>query len=161
PPPIDAVNPDSLVRHRPDVMSAERQLASRSALVGAAQAEYLPRVVLAGSTGFTSATSTTTVGRPGTRPHTLGPIRTWPALRRGRVKAGVDAARGAETGARAHYEQAQLTARADIETAVVSYRAARARLGFLEDAAGASERAAVLARLRFSEGAADFLQVLD
>jgi outer membrane protein TolC len=44
---------------------------------------------------------------------------------------------------------------------LVTYRKAQERLARLEEAAAASERAAELARLRFQEGASDFLQVLD
>ena len=43
----------------------------------------------------------------------------------------------------------------------MAFRKARERLGALEESAAASERAAEFARLRFAEGAADFLQVLD
>jgi outer membrane protein TolC len=48
-----------------------------------------------------------------------------------------------------------------VETARVAYQKARERLEHLDAAAAASERAAELARLRFTEGASDFLQVLD
>jgi outer membrane protein TolC len=54
-----------------------------------------------------------------------------------------------------------LRAEEEVETALVAYRKGRERLGALEESAAASERAAEFARLRFAEGAADFLQVLD
>jgi outer membrane protein TolC len=49
----------------------------------------------------------------------------------------------------------------DVETSITRYRTARERLERLQEASTASERAADLARLRFSEGVTDFLQVLD
>lgn len=66
-----------------------------------------------------------------------------------------------EAEAKSRHEQTRLQARSEIETALVSYRASRSRLRHLDESAGASERAAGLARLRFAEGASDFLPVLD
>src|SRR6266540_3374862 len=48
-------NPDALVRLRPDVRSAERQLAAGNAFVGAAKAAYLPRIALGGGLGYVSS----------------------------------------------------------------------------------------------------------
>src|SRR5262249_61336535 len=45
-------NPESVVRRRPDVATAERQAAAQGALVGAAKASYLPRVTVGGSAGY-------------------------------------------------------------------------------------------------------------
>jgi len=88
-------------------------------------------------------------------------VVSWPALDIGRVRAGVDAARAEEAAAKARYEQTVLRSLEEVETSLVTYRKARERLRHLEDAAAASERAAELARLRYTEGASDFLQVLD
>jgi outer membrane protein TolC len=77
------------------------------------------------------------------------------------VKARVDASRAQADEAKASYEQAVLRAIAEVETSLARYRAAQSRLDLLGEAAAASDRAAELARLRFTEGAADFLQVLD
>jgi NodT family efflux transporter outer membrane factor (OMF) lipoprotein len=153
-------SPDSVVRRRPDVRSAERQLAARTALVGVATADYLPRVFIGGSAGLTAG-SAGALGDDGTRRYAVGPVISWPFLNLGRVKAGVDAARAGESEARARYELTVLRALEEVERSLVTYRKAQERLARLEDAAAASERAADLARLRFQEGAADFLQVLD
>ncbi|HEX6106950.1 MAG TPA: TolC family protein [Gemmatimonadales bacterium] len=161
PPDVGAVaSPDSLVRLRPDVAAAERRLAAETAFVGAAKAEYLPRLALSGQAGYT-APEFDAIGNTGTSRYAVGPVITWPALNLGRVKARADAARAREAEARARYEQAVLGALRDVETALVSYRKSRGRLEQLQSAAEASERAADLARLRFEGGVADFLQVLD
>lgn len=157
---LEVASPDSLVRRRPDVRSAERQLAARTAFVGAALADYLPRLTVGGSAGYTGTTFES-LGGTSTRRYAIGPVVSWPLLNLGRVKAGVDAARAGEAEARARYEQALLRALQEVETTLVTYRKARERLQLLEEAAAASERAAQLARLRFEEGASDFLQVLD
>jgi outer membrane protein, multidrug efflux system len=153
-------SPDSVIRRRPDVAAAERRLAVERALVGAAKADYLPRVTLGGSAGY-SADAFNSLGDRGTFRYAVGPIISWPALNLGRVKARVDVSRAREVEARAQYDQTVLRALQDVETSLVRYRTARARVERIEDAAAASERAAELARLRFSGGVADFLQVLD
>lgn len=152
--------PDSLVRHRPDVAAAERQLAAGHALVGAAKSDYLPHLFVGGNAGYTSR-SVGSLGDDGTFRYAIGPVITWPALNLGRVKARVDASQAQESEAEAQYNQTVLAALAEVETALSRYRTSRARLEQLDAAAAASERAADLARLRFSEGVTDFLQVLD
>jgi multidrug efflux system outer membrane protein len=160
PPAVTIASPDSIVRKRPDVAAAERQLAVERALVGAAKADYLPRVTVGGSAGYTSS-SFDALGDRGTFNYTVGPIISWPALNLGRVKARVDESRAREAEAQAQYNQTVLRALQEVETALVRYRTARSRVDRIQDAASASERAADLARLRFSGGVADFLQVLD
>jgi NodT family efflux transporter outer membrane factor (OMF) lipoprotein len=152
--------PDAVVRYRPDVAAAERQAAAQGALVGAAKASYLPRLSIGGSVGYAASTFNT-VGDQGTLRYVVGPVITWPALNLGRVKTEVDAAQAREDAARAEYGRVVLAAMADVATSVTRYRTAHERLQRLEDASAASERAAELARLRFSEGVTDFLQVLD
>ena len=151
---------DVLALRRPDVRGAERQVAASSAFVDAARAEYLPRVALVGAAGYTS-NAFDALGNSGTPRYAIGPVITWPALDFARVKASVDAARAGELEAEARYQQTLLRARAEIRTTIIAYRRSRERLQHLEEAAEASERAAELARLRYAEGASDFLQVLD
>jgi multidrug efflux system outer membrane protein len=88
-------------------------------------------------------------------------VITWPFLDMGRVKARVDASRAAADAARANYTATVLRAVAEAETAITAYERSRSRLADLDAAAIASQRAAELARLRFTEGITDFLQVLD
>jgi outer membrane protein, multidrug efflux system len=152
-------NADVAVRRRPDVRSAERQLAAGNAFVGAAKAEYLPRITVGGAAGYVGA-SFDALSNSNIPRYAIGPVVSLP-LNVGRVKAGVDQARAQEAEADANYRKTELQAREEIATAVIAYRKARQSLDYLEAAAKASERAAALARLRFDEGASDLLQVLD
>ncbi|HEY6224885.1 MAG TPA: efflux transporter outer membrane subunit [Gemmatimonadales bacterium] len=153
-------NPETVVRYRPDVASAERFAAAEGALVGAAKASYLPRIAIGGSAGYL-APEFNSVGDRSTWRYAIGPVITWPGLNLGRVKAEVDAASAREHAARAQYSQAVLVAVQDVETSLSRYRAARAQVERLREASAASERAADLARLRYGEGATDLLAVLD
>src|SRR5881296_3474535 len=152
--------PETVVRYRPDVASAERFAAAQGALVGAAKASYLPRLTIGASAGY-AAPEFNAVGNQGTLRYVVGPVITWPALNLGRVKAEVDAAQAREEDARAQYSRVVLAAMQDVETSLARYRSARLQVERLQEASAASERAAELARLRFSEGITDFLQVLD
>jgi outer membrane protein, multidrug efflux system len=157
---ISVASPDSVVRRRPDVAAAERALAVERALVGAAKADYLPRIAVEGSAGY-SAADFDALGDRGTFRYAVGPVISWPALNLGRIKARVDRSRARESEAQAQYTQTVLRALQEVESSLVRYRTSRARVERIQDAASASERAAELARLRFSGGVADFLQVLD
>jgi len=160
PPSVTVARPDSLIRRRPDVAAAERLAAAQHALVGSAKADYLPRVTVGAGAGFT-ATTFDSLGEHGTFRYAVGPVISWPLLNLGRVKAQVDVARAREAEAQAQYAQVTLRALQEVETSLVRYRTTRERVGAIHDAASASARAADLARLRFTEGVADFLQVLD
>jgi outer membrane protein, multidrug efflux system len=157
---IRVARPEVVVRKRPDVAAAERQWALGQALVGAAKAEYLPRIGLGATAGYTSG-DFSALGDRGTWRYAVGPVITWPALNLGRVKARVDQSRAREEEAQAQYNQTVLRAVEEVEAGLLRYRSARARVERIQEAASASERAADLARLRFSGGVADFLQVLD
>ena len=152
--------PDTLIRRRPDVAAAERRVAAEHAFVGAAQADYLPRLNLGGSAGFTSD-EVEDLGGDGTFRYAVGPFITWPFLNLGRVKARADLARALEAEARAQYDQTVLQALEEVESSLVAYRTSLGRVERVREAAEASARAADLARLRFTGGVADFLQVLD
>ena len=115
---------------------------------------------MGGSAGYTASTFDA-LGDRGTFRYAVGPILSWPALNLGRVKARVDLSRAREAEAQAQYDQTVLLALQDVESALVRYRTSRSRVERIQDAASASERAAELARLRFSGEVADFLQVLD
>lgn len=149
-----------LILGRPDVRSAQQQLTARRAFTSAAKASYLPRISIGAVAGYT-ANAFDALGNSGTPRYAIGPVISWPFLDLGRVRTRVDAARAGETEAAARYEQTILDAQAELETALTSYTRSRERLRHLEDAATASERATALARLRFEEGATDFLEVLD
>src|ERR687893_2411350 len=92
--------PDSVIRRRPDVAAAERQLAVERALVGAAKADYLPRLSVGGTAGY-AATDFDALGDRGTFRYAVGPVISWPALNLGRIKARVEQSRAREREAEA------------------------------------------------------------
>jgi multidrug efflux system outer membrane protein len=153
-------SPDQLVRRRPDVLRAERQLAARSFFVGSARAEYLPRVTLSARAGYL-ATSVDSLFKRGNSRLLIGPVLTFPLLDIGRVRERVEVAQAGEYEAQANYNATVLGALEESEGALVTYDRAHARLSILESAVRSSARAADLAQQRFEAGLTDFLQVLD
>jgi len=157
---LEIANADDAVRRRPDVRSAASRVAAQRQFVSSAKASYLPRIAIGGVAGYT-ASEFDALGSSGTPRYVVGPVISWPLFDIGRVKSGVDEARAHQREAAAQHQQAVLRAQEQVQTSLDSYTRARERLRHLEDAAGASERATDLARLRFEEGGADFLEVLD
>ncbi|HEY7233981.1 MAG TPA: efflux transporter outer membrane subunit [Gemmatimonadaceae bacterium] len=153
-------SPAELVRRRPDVLRAERQLAARELLVGVAKADYLPRITLGARAGY-AATSFDSLSRTGTSRLLAGPIVSWPLFDLGRVKERVDLAHAEADEAQVERTATVLRALEETEVALKSYDRAHARVAILDEAVRSSARAAALAEQRFEAGLTDFLQVLD
>jgi len=160
-PPLVAIgNPAQLLRRRPDIRAAERNLAAATARIGVAVADLFPRVTFNGAAGL-DAESFRGLGGPASDARSFGPAITWAALDYGHVRARIKAA-GAEADAElARYQNTVLTSLEETENALVDFGRARARLEFLAESVKASQTAANLAHAQFDNGATDFLTVLD
>jgi multidrug efflux system outer membrane protein len=157
-------DPTLLLRRRPDVRAAERQLAAATARVGVATADLFPRVNVTGFVGFLSGD----VGRlfatgdgNNARAWSVTPAVSWAAFDMGSVRARLRASEAQSDAAAANYEKVVLTALEDAENSFVAYSARQAQLKSLTEQAQASRRAADLADTQYREGAADFLVLLD
>jgi multidrug efflux system outer membrane protein len=153
--------PADLLRRRPDIRSAERSLAATTARIGVATAELFPIVTVVGTDIGFSALKLADLGDIGSRSYTIGPSITWSAFNWWRVKARIREADARTEAQLARYERAVLGALEETENALVNYGRQQARLSSLRDAAAASEKAHQLAHLRYEDGIADFLTVLD
>jgi outer membrane protein, multidrug efflux system len=150
----------TLLRHRPDVQVAERNLASATARVGVATADLFPRVSLTGFIGFLSGDSVQ-LGHASSRAWSVGPSVSWTALDFGSAQARVHASKAEAAGAFASYRQAVLLALEDFENACLNYGKQQARLERVMQQADASRRAARLAEIQYREGGTSFLVLLD
>jgi len=160
-PQIAAVgDPASLLRRRPDIRGAERQLAASTALVGVAIGDYFPKVTFTGNFTY-SAAQPSNLGTAPSRGYVIGPGISWAAFDLGRVHAQVAQARARDDVALATYEKTVLGALEETENALVTHARARDSLTHVADAAAASATAARLARTRYQGGYVDFLEVLD
>jgi multidrug efflux system outer membrane protein len=160
-PQITAISdPASLLRRRPDIRVAERQLAASTALVGVAIGDYFPKVTFNGNFTY-AATSPGNLGTSPSRSYVIGPGISWAAFDLGRVHAQVAQARARNDVALATYEKTVLTALEETENALVTHARDRDSLTHVAAAAEASATAARLARTRYEGGYVDFLEVLD
>lgn len=153
-------DPASLLRRRPDLRVAERQLAATSALIGVAIADLFPTITLNGAIGV-QALDIDALGDPGNDYRRFGPSLSWAFLDIGRVRQRITAAGARHEEAYANYEQTVLLALEDVENALSDYSRERRRQEHLAAAARASVLAADLANQRFEGGIADFLTALD
>jgi multidrug efflux system outer membrane protein len=152
--------PEDLLRRRPDIRIAERNLAAATAGIGVVTADLFPRVTFLGNVAL-EANSFSGLGDSGSDIFSFGPRIFWAAFDLGRVRARIKAAGARAEGQLAAYELAVLTALEETENALVDFGHEQARLNHLRESAQASEDAAKLARQQFEGGVADFLNVLD
>ena len=153
-------DPAELLRRRPDVRVAERQLAAATANVGVATADLFPRVSVAGFLGFTAGRGSQ-LGAAAANAWSVAPTISWAAFDLGSVRARLRGAEAGAEGALAQYEQQVLLALEESANAFSDYAKRQQRLLALVRQAEASRGAAAQAAIRYREGAADFLVLLD
>ncbi|MGE8100252.1 efflux transporter outer membrane subunit [Pseudomonas fluorescens] len=153
-------DPAELLRRRPDVLAAERRLASATAEIGVATADLFPRVSLSGFLGFTAGRGSQ-IGSSAARAWSLGPSITWAAFDLGSVRARIRGADANAEGALANYEQQVLLALEESENAFSDYNKRQQRLLSLIKQSESSRAAADLAAIQYKEGTVDYLVLLD
>ncbi|WP_417786799.1 efflux transporter outer membrane subunit [Stutzerimonas xanthomarina] len=153
-------DPTELLRRRPDILAAERQLAAATANVGVATADLFPRVSLSGFLGYIAGRGSQ-IGSSAAQAWGVAPSITWAAFDMGSVRARLRGAKADAEGALASYEQQVLLALEETENAFSDYARAQERLLALLRQSGASRAAAEQAAIRYREGTVDFLVLLD
>jgi NodT family efflux transporter outer membrane factor (OMF) lipoprotein len=154
---IRAGLPIELLRRRPDILEAERQLASASAQIGVATADLFPQVAITAAAGRQTGITPLTVSTI----WSVGPAIAVPLLDFGRLDAIVEKADFRTRELLANYKRTVLNAVREVDTAVDAYAAQQNRLGHLADALTAARRAVTLATERFDRGLTDSLNVID
>ena len=149
-----------LLKRRPDVQQAERELAAATARIGVATANLFPQVALVGSIGSEGQGWGTT---PNVNRHiwSFGPGAIWPLLDFGALDAEVDIADLQAHLSLVNYRKTILNAVQQVDTALDAYTAQQDRLKNLGDAMVAAQRAVDLATARYNRGLTDFLNVVD
>jgi multidrug efflux system outer membrane protein len=152
--------PSDLLRRRPDVRRAERQLAAETARIGVAKADWFPKISLTGDVGAESV-SVSKWFDPGSRFWSIGPSLQWKALDFGRVRAEVRAQTAVQEAALAMYQKAVLVSLQEAENAIVAYAQEQVRHRALRDAVAESRHSLDLADALYKYGRITFLDVLD
>jgi NodT family efflux transporter outer membrane factor (OMF) lipoprotein len=160
PPSVPVGLPSDLLRRRPDVRRAERQLAAATAQIGVQTAELFPKFSLGGTAGLQSLSASDWF-TGGSRYWSMGPTVTWRLLDFGRIRAQIKVADAQQEQALATYEQTVLISFRDVENALVAYANEQTRYQALNESVTANRRALEIANELYSKGLGDFLNVLD
>jgi NodT family efflux transporter outer membrane factor (OMF) lipoprotein len=152
--------PANLLRQRPDVRRAERQLAAETARIGVFKADLYPSFTLFGSLGFESIESGDLFNAD-SRVFSFGPSLRWNIFSGGSIRQQIKAQDARTRRALFNYEQAVLNSLREVENALVAYIEDRTRLSALKRSVKASRRSVKLATDLYKQGLVDFQQVLD
>ncbi len=162
PPSIPVGFPSELVQRRPDIRRAEAQLHSATADIGEAEAEFFPRVTLAGSIGVQAIQlkNLGNFGAYGALQYSGGPSVTIPVFQGGRLKFNLILRKAQQQEAAVQYQQVVLQAFHDVDNALTNYSAEQLRRTQLAIAVDQAQHALDLARAQYVQGLSTFLDVL-
>jgi multidrug efflux system outer membrane protein len=152
--------PAELLVRRPDLASAEAQLASSNADLTAARAALLPSIQLTGSAGVASGALLGFLSG-GTTTAALAASVLQPIFDGGRLKGQVSIAESVERQLVETYRKAILSAFADVESALAAATRLQQREVLQTQVEERAREALRLAEVRYREGADDLLSVLD
>ena len=147
--------PQDLIRRRPDILAAERQLAAQSAEIGFAVTELYPHFAIGGSVG-TSAMNTGDLFENESETWSLFGLFEWNIFNYGRLRSNVRLQDALFQQLLVDYRNTVLQAQGDVENAIVAYLKSHEQLAAYKLAADASQRAVDVATIQYQEGAVDF-----
>ena len=157
---IDPGLPSALLINRPDILQAEQQLRATNANIGAARAAFFPSISLTGNYGFAS-TELSDLFKGSTQSWSFGGMLNLPIFDFGRRSAELGVAKAQRDQAVAGYQKAVQTAFREVSDALVGRRRLHEQIAAQIDAVAAQTRLAETARLRYDNGIALYLEVLD
>jgi len=152
--------PSELLARRPDVRQAEQALMAANAHIGAARAAFFPRIALTGSAGIAS-NSLSNLFKGGSFAWSFAPSVSLPIFDAGRNQANLDAAKVGRDIAVAQYEKSIQSAFREVADALAGRATLGAQLRAQQAQATALAQSFKLADLRYRNGAASYLDVLD
>jgi len=151
--------PQDIIRRRPDIRVAERQLAAQSAQIGFAITELYPHFSIGGAVG-TNASDTSHLFENETRTWTLSAGFDWNIFNYGRLKSNIRLQDALFQQLLTDYRNTVLQAQGDAENAIVAYLKSHEQLASYKAAAAASGRAAKLATTQYNVGQIPFNTVI-
>ena len=144
-------DPASLLRRRPDIRAAERNLAAASARIGVAEATRFPKISFMGILGIGGTTIGDLVDL-GNLSKIAVPQLQWGLLDFGRTSAAIAQTRAGRDEAEAQYRQVVLGALQDAETSLSRFAQQRRTVAALAEISQSAEQSAGLMRQRYERG---------
>lgn len=157
---VPAGLPSDLLTRRADIRQAEQQLIAANASIGAARAAFFPRIALTAGVG-TASGDLSGLFKDGSWGFTLSPQALLPIFDAGRNQAGLDSAQVTRAAAVAQYEKAIQSAFREVADALAGRATLGEQLRAQQAQASAEAERFRLAELRYRNGVASFLDVLD
>ena len=157
---VPAGMPSELLLRRPDLVQAEEQLMAANARIGVARADMFPSISLTGFYGRESASLSNLFTSPAAIWQVAGGL-TQPIFAGGRLAARTDQAEARERAALAQYQKTIQTAFSEVRAALAAQARARESFDAESERATALADTLRLARLRYQNGVASQLDVID
>ncbi len=152
--------PSDLLAVRPDIRAAEQQLIGANASIGAARANFFPRISLTGSAG-TASSQLSGLFKAGSLGWTFAPSVVLPIFDYGRNSANLGAAKAGRDIAVAQYEKSIQVAFREVSDALAGQATFAEQLRAQRAVAAAEGERFSLSDLRYKSGAASYLDLLD
>ncbi|MFA7944761.1 efflux transporter outer membrane subunit [Pseudomonas brenneri] len=151
--------PSELARNRPDILQAEARLRAAVADIGAAKADFYPRIGLSGSLGLQSI-DLSDLGSWDSRHYSLGPTLYLPVFVGGRLESQLALTEARQRIAAINYQQTVLRAWHEVDDALDAYSNEQERHGQLQLALQQNQVALEVAQRAYQQGTVDFTSVL-
>jgi outer membrane protein, multidrug efflux system len=150
--------PADVIRNRPDIRSAERELAAQTAKIGVAESELYPKLTLGGSIGLEAAN----ISSSGTGLNLSGgPQISWAIFKAGAIRQNIKVQTALQEQALIKYETTILEALEEVENALKAFAEEQQKRNSLNKTVEAARNAAELAQYKYQAGLADFSSVLE
>jgi multidrug efflux system outer membrane protein len=152
--------PSDLLTQRPDIRQAEQQLIAANASIGAARAAFFPSITLTAQAG-TASTELSDLFKSGSWAFTPTVSALLPVFNAGRNQAALDAAKAGRAIAVAQYEKAIQSAFREVSDALASQSLLAEQSRAQQAQAAAEAERLRLSDLRYQNGVASYLDLLD
>ncbi|MEX2113191.1 MAG: TolC family protein [Pirellulales bacterium] len=160
PPEVAIGLPAELLRRRPDIRQAEREVAAQSARIGVAEADLYPSLSLNGFLGY-AADDIERLFRSSSFTAFIIPTLNWNVLNYGRIANNIRLQDARLEGAALEYQQTVLRAGQEVEDALVSYLQSQRRAAKLAESVREAERSVELVLVQYRGGVTDFNRVFN
>lgn len=147
--------PAELLRQRPDIRRAERELAAQHARIGSTKAELYPTLTLPGTLAVGS------IGDGYSTSYGFGPQLRWSLFNGQRIRSQIKAEEAGTKAALHAYEQALLLALEEVEGSMSAYANEKDRIESLKVAATSAQKSVDLVTQLYTSGLTDFQNVLN
>ncbi|MBR1257171.1 efflux transporter outer membrane subunit [Bradyrhizobium sp. AUGA SZCCT0240] len=152
--------PSELLTQRPDIRRQEAQLASATANVGNARAQFFPSIQLTGQGGYQSS-ALASLFQPQAAFFSMVGSLTQPIFDGGRILGNFEFTKARQDELLQTYRKTVVQAFADVDNALMSIRQTTERLRLQREVVASSRRAFQLSEQQLRAGTADIVTVLN